>query len=134
MKRIELAQEQFQPSLKHLHDFALNLQEKNLAQLSTYINGKGGVVRLDLQIPDKNLLLVSFANLLRRGGLGEIIFWPECEAFATNSSQQIGELIGPVKSNSKIRYRRLTRLKTSLPDVLAAIQDAYSEVNGPPIS
>lgn len=134
-EHIKLAQDQFQPGLRQFHDFALGLRESDLAQLSTYINGKGDFIRLDLRIPDKNLALVSFSNLLFRGGLGEITFWPECEDFATNSSQRIEELIGPVKSNSKIRHRRLTRLKASdLPEILAAIHDAYCEVNGLPIT
>ena len=134
-ERINLSQDQFQPGLRRLYEFALKLLESDLAQLSTYINGKGDFIRLDLRIADKNLTLVSFSNLLFRGGLGEITFWPECEDFATNSSQRIGELIGPVKSNSKIRHRRLTRLKASdLPEILAAIHDAYRETNGLPLA
>ncbi len=134
-ERIRLSQDQFQPGLRQLYEFALKLVESDLSQLSTYINGKGDFIRLDLRIPDKNLPLVSFSNLLFRGGLGEITIWPECEEFASISSQRIGELIGPATSSSKIRHRRLTRVKASdLPDILAAIHDAYSEINEHPLS
>ena len=134
-ERIKLAQEQFQPGLRQLYDFAQKLPESDLAQLSTYINGRGDFIRLDLRIPDKNLSLVSFSNLLFRGGLGEITIWPECEEFAPNSSRRIGELIGPATSNSGIRHRRLNKLKASdLPEILTSIHDAYNETNGLPIA
>ena len=134
-ERIRLSQDQFQPGLRQLNDFALELQESNLAQLSTYVNGKGDFIRLDMRIADKNILLVSFSNLLFRDGLGEITIWPECEEVAINSTQRITELIGPVKSNSKIRHRRLNRLKApALPEILAAIHDAYREANGFPLA
>ena len=105
------------------------------SQLSTCMNGKGDFIGLDLRIPDKNLSLVSLSNLIFRGGLGEITIWPECEEFASVSSQRIGELFGPATSNSKIRHPRLTRLKASdLPEILSEIRDAYSETNGLPFS
>ena len=129
-ERIKLAQEPFQPGLRQLYDFALKLRESELVQFSTYINGKGDYIRLELLIPGKNLSLVSFNSFLYRGGSGEITFWPGWEDSAPNSSKRIGELIGPVKSNSGIRHRRLSRLKSSdLPDILAAIHDAYNEAN-----
>ena len=121
--------------MRQLYELALKLAESDLSQLSTYINGKGDFIRLDLRIPDKNLTLVSFSNLLFRGGLGEITIWPECQEFAPISSQRIGELIGPASSNSGIRHRRLNRLKASdLPEILTAIHDAYRGANGLPLA
>ena len=132
-ERINLAHEQFQPGLRQLYDFALKLQESELAQFSTYINGKGDYVRLELLLPGMNSSLVSFNSLLHRGGSGEITFWPGWEDAAPNSSKRIEELIGPVKSNSGIRHRRLSRLRSAdLPDILAAIHDAYNEAKSSP--
>ena len=129
------AEEKFQPGLRQLYDFAGKLQESELAQFSTYVNGKGDYVRLELRVPGKGLFLVSFNILLLQGGAGEISFWPEWENNAPISFIRIGELIGPVKSNSGIRHRRLSRLKSSdLADILATIHDAYREVNGFPIA
>ena len=129
-ERIKVAQEQFQPGLRELYDFALGLRERELTQFSTYINGKGDYVRLELLIPDNNIVLVSFNSLLYRGGSGEITFWPVWEDYAPESFSRLGRLIGPVKSNSGIRHRRLSRLKSSdLPAILAAIHDAYNEAN-----
>ena len=106
-----------------------------LAQFSTYINGKGDYVRLELLLPGMNSSLVSFNSLLHRGGSGEITFWPGWEDAAPNSSKRIEELIGPVKSNSGIRHRRLSRLRSAeLPDILAAIHDAYNEAKRLPNS
>ncbi len=130
-ERIKLAQEKFQPGLTQLYDFALKLRENGLVEFSTYISGKGNYVRLDLLLPGKNFSLVSLGSLLHSGGLGEITFCPGWEDAAPNSSKGIGELIGPVKSNSGIRHRRLSRLKPAeLPDILAVIHDAYNEANG----
>ena len=129
-ERIRLAQEQFQPGLRQLYDFALKLRESGLVQLSTFINGKGDFTKLNLLMPGKNLFLVSFSSHLYRGGTGEISFWPEWEGSAPVSFKRIGELIGPAKS-SGVRHRKLSRLNSSdLDDILAVIDDAYNEANG----
>ena len=134
-ERIKLAQEQFQPGLRKLYDCALELRDRELVQFSTYINGKGDYIRLDLVIPAKNFSLVSFSSLIYRGGRGEITFWPGWEDSAPKSLARINELIGPATSNSGIRHRRLSKLNTSvLPDILTAIQDAYNETHGFPFA
>ena len=132
---ISRAEERFQPVLRQLHDFAGKLQESELVQFSTYVNGKGDYVRLELRVPGKGFFLVSFNILLSQGGAGGISFWPEWGNNAPISFIRIGELIGPVKSNSGIRHRMLSRLKPSdLPDIFATIHDAYREANGLPIT
>ena len=134
-ERINLAQEQFQPDLRQLYDCALKLRERELAQLSTYINGKGDFIRLDLLIPAKSFSLVSFSSHLYRGGTGEVTFWPGWEDSAPNSFTRVNDLIGPAKSSSGIRHRKLSRLDPSvLPAILTAIQDAYNETHGLPIA
>ena len=134
-ERIKRAEEQFQPDLRQLYDCALKLQDGELVQFSTYINGKGDYIRLDLLIPARNFSLVSFSNHLYRGGTGEITFWPGWEDSAPISLSRINDLIGPAKSSSGIRHRKLSRLNPSvLPDILSAIQDAYNETNGLPFA
>ena len=129
------AHEKSRSGLRQLYDFALKLQKDNLVQFSTYMNGKEDYFRLELRLPDKDLFLVSFNNLLFQGGTGEITFWPGWEDSAPDSFIKIGELIGPVRSKTGIRHRRLSRLKSSdLPDILNAIHDAYREANGLPIT
>ena len=132
-ERITLAQEQFQPDLRQLRDCALELQHSELAQFSTYINGKGDYIRLDLLVPGSPLSLVSFSSHLSpsKGGVGEITFWPGWDEVVPTASAKVDALIGPPKSNSGIRHRRLSRLNPSvLPDILATIQNAYNEYNG----
>lgn len=129
-ERIKLSQERFQSGLTLLYDFALKLRDSELVQFSTYMNGKGDYVRLELLIPGKNLPLVSFNNLLFQEGAGEITFWPEWKGSAPNSLAKIDGLIGSAKSNSGIRHRRLSRLNAcALQDILTTIQDAYKEAN-----
>ena len=131
---IARAQDKFQPGLRQLYDFAVKLKESTLAELSTYINGKGDYIRLELRVPGKDLFLVSFNNLLFQEGSGEISFWPGWESTAPTSFVRIGELIGLIKSSTEIRHRRLSRIKDSgLHKILATIHGAYREANGLPI-
>ncbi len=134
-ENIAKSQEKFQPGLLRLYDAASSLKESKLVEFSTYINPKGDYIRLELRMPGKNQFLVSFNNLLHKGGRGgEISFWPGWEDAAPESLVRIGDLIGPATSNSGVRHRRLSRSRTSdyLNDILAVIKDAYREANGLP--
>ncbi len=127
------APEKFQPRLKCLYDLASDLERKGIVELSTDIAGKRDYFRLNLLVPGKDQQLVSFNNLLWNGNErgGEITFWPNGDGLAPNSLLRIDELIGEAKSNSGIRYRRLSKISDSdLDNILAAIRDAYLEANG----
>ena len=126
---IAQAQDKFQEGLKRLYACAVHLEQKKLAELSSYISAK--YFSVNLRVPGKEETLVSFNNLAlysnNRSG-GEITFYPGWDDLAPESSMKIDQLIGPVKSPTGIRYRRLSRLK-NLECVLAVIQDAYLEAN-----
>ena len=74
---INKAQERFQPGLRRLYDCAVELEEQKLAKLDTYINAKQDYIRLELRALGESDYLVSFNNLLHKGGRGGgISFWP----------------------------------------------------------
>ena len=129
VQTIALAQDKFQEGLKRLYACAVHLEQERLAELSSYISAK--YFRVNLRVPGKEATLVSFDNLAlysdNRSG-GEITFYPGWDDLAPESSMKIDQLIGPVKSPTGIRYRRLSKLK-NLECVLAVIQDAYLEAN-----
>ena len=130
---IQMAQEKFQRGLRRLYDFAVDLEEKELADLFTFINAKQDHFRLELRIPGESEPLISFNNLLHKGGRGgEISFWPIQEGIAAKSLSRIDDLIGPATSPSGVRHRRLSVTKTcdNLEEILAAIGDVYREANG----
>ena len=128
---IVAAQESARPGLRQLYDFAVKLQHRDLVQFSTYTNGKGDYLRLELRVPGSDQFLASFNNLLFQGGAGEISFWPEWKEIAPDSYIRIGQLIGDANSKSGIRHRRLSRIKaTDLPGILEVIEDAYLEASG----
>ena len=129
------AQEKFQPGLRRLYESAICLEKSKLAEVFTYINAKGDYVRLELRIPGSSRFLVSFNNLLFQGGVGEISCWPGWEEVAPDSLVRIGEVIGPVTSNSGVRHRKLSKASTfaDLDAILAAIHDAYREASDLPI-
>ena len=129
---ISKAPERFQQGLKRLYDCAVDLEEEKLADLATYINAKQDYIRLELRIPGGSAPLVSFNNLLDRGGRGGgISFWPTQEGAAPKSLSQIDDLIGPATSPSGVRHRMLSVAKTadSLDKILAAIGEVYREAN-----
>jgi hypothetical protein len=129
-ENIAKAQEGYQPGLKQLYESAVNLNDSKLAEVSTYVNPKGNYVRLELRVPGKSQYLVSFNNVLFQRGVGEISFWPGWDDTAPNSLIRIGEMIGPLTSNSGVRHRRLSKIKTlDLDSILAVIRDAYVEAN-----
>ena len=124
---IARAQEQHQPGLQRLFDCAIDLEDAGLVELSTRINGKGDHVWLHLSIPGKGQNLVSFSNLLHKGGRGgEINFWPGWEDIAPDALLRIDELIGEATSNRGERHRRLSR-KPNLDSILPALTAAYQE-------
>ena len=127
---ISLAQDKFHKGLKHLYDCAVHLEQKKLAELSSYINPKGDYFRLDLKVSDKEKILISFNNLAlyKAGSGGEITFHPGWNDLAPKSLVKIDQLVGPAKSPTGIRHRNLSRLK-NVECVLAVIQDAYLEAN-----
>ena len=130
---ISKAPERFQPGLRQLYDFAGDLEKEKLADLTTYINAKQDYIRLELRVPDGSDYLVSFNNLLDKGGRGGgISFWPTQEGTAPKSLSRIDDLIGPATSPSGVRHRMLSVAKTadSLEEILAAIGDVYREANG----
>lgn len=130
---ISKAQERFQPGLRRLYDLAVNLEEENLVNLATYVNAKQDHIRLELRVPGETDPLVSFNNLLHKGGRGgEISFWPSQEGIAPKSLSRIDDLIGPATSPSGVRHRRLSVRRTAdnLEEILAAICDIYREANG----
>ena len=117
--------------MERLYACAVKLHEKGLVELSTYINGKGDYIRVELRIPGRDLFLVSFANLLAMGGLGEISFWSgmKWKELAPDSSSRMDELVGAATSKSGDRHRRLSVLKPSdLPTILVTVHEAYQEV------
>ncbi len=127
------AQERFQPELTRLYDLAVELEKEKLVDLATFISAKQDYIRLELRIPCESDFLVSFNNLLFEGGKGgEITFWPTQEGIAAKSLSRIDDLVGPVKSPSGVRHRRLSVRKTAddLEEILAAIGDVYREANG----
>ena len=130
---IDRAQERFQPGLRRLYDRAIDLEEERLAELATFINARQDHIRLELRVPGESDPLVSFNNLLHKGGRGgEISFWPTREGIASNSLSRIDDLIGTATSPSGVRHRRLSVRKTAdnLDEILAAIGDVYREANG----
>ena len=130
---ISKAQERFQPGLRRLYDLAVDLEKENLADLTTYINAKQDFIRLELRVPGESDPLVSFNNLLHKGGRGGgISFWPVQESIAAKSLSRIDDLIGPATSPSGFRHRMLSVTKTAdnLEEILAAIGDVYREANG----
>ena len=130
---ISKAPEKFQPGLRRLYDFAGDMEKEKLADITTYINAKQDYIRLELRVPDGSDYLVSFNNLLDKGGRGGgISFWPTQEGTAPKSLSRIDDLIGPATSPSGVRHRMLSVAKTadSLEEILAAIGDVYREANG----
>ncbi len=129
MESIARARREHQPGLQQLYDCAIDLERASLAELSTHFV-KQDLVRLNLRVPGEGQHLVSFNNLIHKGGRGgEIIFWADWENIAPDSLLHINQLIGPAKSDPGIRYRRLSRI-SSLDPILAGIRDAYREANG----
>ena len=130
LESITKSPEKFQQGLKRLHESATSLQSTQLAELGTYINAKGDLLRLELRLPGQSKFLVSFNNLLHKGGRGgEISFWPDWEDAAPESRLQMNDIIGYPTSKSGVQHRRLSRL-SNLDEVLEAITDAYREANG----
>ena len=130
---ISKAPEIFQPGLNRLYDRAVDLEKEKLAELATYINAKQDYIRLELRVPGESDPLVSFNNLLHKGGRGGgISFWPTQESIAAKSLSRIDDLIGPTTSPSGFRHRMLSVTKTAdnLEDILAAIGDFYLEASG----
>ena len=128
-ENIAKAQEEFQRGLRRLYESAVCLEKRSLAELFTYINGKGNYIRLELRIPGKSKFLASFNILLFQGGAGEISFWPRWGDFAPKSLIRINELVGPVTSNSGVRHRRVSKAATydNLENILIATAAAYKE-------
>ena len=129
---ISKAPERFQPGLKRLYDCAVELEEQKLADLVTYINAKQDYIRLELRAPGESDFLVSFNNLLHKGGRGGgISFWPALRDTGLKSMSRIDDLIGEAKAPSGERHRRLSVKDTadSLEEILAAIGDVYREAN-----
>lgn len=130
---ISKAPEKFQPGLKRLYDCAVELEEQKVADLATYTNAKQDYIRLELRPPDGSDFLVSFNNLLHKGGRGGgISFWPALKDTCLKSLSRIDDLIGEAKAPSGVRHRRLSVKDTadSLEEILAAIGDVYREANG----
>ena len=126
------AQEHFQPGLRRLYECALCLEQMGIAQLFTYVNGKRNYIQLQLRPLGRSDFLVSFNNLMFDGGIGEISLWPGWEGLALESQRGIDELVGPVKSASGVRHRRLSTAKTwgDLDKILSAISQTYQELTG----
>ena len=129
---ISKAPEKFQPGLRRLYDCAVELEEQKLADLVTYINAKQDYIRLELREPGESDFLVSFNNLLHKGGRGGgISFWSTLQDTGLKSMSRIDGLIGEAKAPSGERHRRLSVKDTadSLEEILAAIGDVYREAN-----
>ena len=127
---IARAEERFQEGLRRLYEFSLDMERKQLAELVTYVKGKGDYIQLQLLIPDKKSeYLVSFANCLHSGGVGEISLWEGWKDLSADSQERMNELVDPAKSPSGVRHRRLSMAKTSdnLGKILDAIDMAYQE-------
>lgn len=130
---IKRAPERFRAGLERLYDAAIEMEQKNIADLTTRTSGKDDYIRLELRVPGKGLVLVSFNNLLWSGKErgGEISFWPTENDLAPVSLLRVDELIGAVTSKSGWRYRRLSRMSESdLNAILAAVRDIYREASG----
>ena len=128
---IARAKNEFQEGLRRLYDCAVHLEQKRLAELSSYTSAK--YFSVSLRVPGKEESLVSFNNLAlysdNRSG-GEITFFPGWNDLAPKSLVEIDRLVGPVKSPTGMRFRRLSRLK-NLECVLDVIKNAYLEANEP---
>ncbi|MDE2778199.1 MAG: hypothetical protein OXI91_00780 [Chloroflexota bacterium] len=130
LKSIASSQERFHSGLNLLYESAIDLQRTGLAELSTYVNAKGDLLRLELGIPGQSKYLVSFNNLLHKGGRGgEISFWPDWESVAPEWRLRMNEVIGQPTSKNGVQHRRLSRLP-NVTEVLRAIHEAYREANG----
>ncbi len=124
---IARADESYRPGLERLYECAIRLEESHLAELFTYVNGKGDYIQLRLWVPDGSEMLVSFNMLLFNGGVGEISLWGGWNERASVSRDRMNELVGSAKSPSGVRHRRLSVAKTygDLEEILGAIREAY---------
>ena len=130
---ISKADQRFQPGLRRLYECALGLEKRNLTELYTNIRGKARhYFRLELRVPGESHFLVSFNNLLYRGGVGMITTWQGWEDYAPEALERSNEVMGPVTSAEGVRHRRLsTRMMTeNLDRVLEVIEEAYKEAVG----
>ncbi len=130
---IKRAPERFRVGLERLYDAAMAMEQEKIADLTTRTSGKDDYIRLELRVPGKGLVLVSFNNLLwggkERGG--EISFWPTEDDLAPDSLLRVDELIGAVTSKSGWRHRRLSRISESdLDTILTTVGDLYREASG----
>ncbi len=129
IKSLSQAQDKFKPGLQRLYESAVALKKIELTEFTTHVNSRGDL-RLELWVPGKDCFLVSFNNLLHKGGRGgEISFWPGWEETAPKSRIRLNGLIGPPRASNGFQHRRLSRL-TNLDEVLNVIHEAYREANG----
>ena len=133
---IERASERFRVGLERLYDAAIEMEQEEIADLSTTIRSNGKHYRLDLLVPGTRQRFVSFSNLLRTGAGGaerggEINFWhPESDS-APRALRKFDELIGEVKSKGGERHRRLSMINESdLDAILTAVHGVYREASG----
>ena len=130
---IKRAPERFRAGLERLYDAAVKMEQEKIADLTTRISGKDDHFRLELRVPGKELVLVSFNNNLRGGKerAGEINFRPTENDLAPVSLLRVDELIGPVTSQNGWRDRRLSKISESdLDTILTTVGDLYREASG----
>ena len=130
---IKRAPERFRAGLERLYDAAVEMEQEKIADLTTRISGKDDHFRLELWVPGKELVLVSFNNNLRGGKerAGEINFRPTKDDLAPVSLLRVDELIGPVTSQNGWRDRRLSKISESdLDTILTTVGDLYREASG----
>ena len=131
---IDRASENFRGGLQQLFNCAIDLEKESLVKLSCRIqSGNADIVNLFLGLPNQDLWLVSFTNLLRYKGEekgGEISIRPNESGLVLDSYNRFNDLVDPIKSKSGWRYRRLSRLiakGVNIEEVLQVVREVYRE-------
>lgn len=116
---IENAREEFQADLTRLYQWAVSLEQNNLARLSTW---PGQNISMQVTVPGESALVSISIG-------GPVRFWPNSfRRLAPRSLAVVSELIGADIASSRYPVvRALSRITTDLLDALTA---AYREANG----
>lgn len=118
-ENIQNAREEFRDDLTRLYQWAVGLEQDNLAKLSTW---PGENISMRVTVPDESALVSISIG-------GPVRFWPNSfKRLSPRSLTVVSELIGADIASSQNHFiqRALSRITTELIDALTA---AYREAN-----